>query len=131
MTYVQGPHKNMSTTSHQAIKVYMPSRAKEKGLGLCNFTGKEDNLQGNGKSKCLIYKCLSRHAETRGHSHGEGCEHTGLLSSPHPAHHTWPTFLVVSLAIALFMDLAFFLNSVRQLRKRKKFFQHPLGFDCH
>lgn len=37
-----------------------------------------------------------------------------------------PTFFVVSLAIALFMDHALFLNSVRQLRRRKKLFLSPL-----
>ena len=37
------------------------------GVGVWDFKGKEDNLQEDGKSKCLVKKHLPCQAETRGH----------------------------------------------------------------
>ena len=48
-----------------------------KGLG---FKGKKDNSQENGKSKCLVNKCLLYHAETM--EHREHFEQIGPAELP-------------------------------------------------
>lgn len=46
---VRGLHKNMRPTGSHAIEAYMPFRAKEKGGGVKDFKGKEDNSQEDEK----------------------------------------------------------------------------------
>ena len=62
-----GSHKNMRSIGSQTIEAYMPFWAKEKGLGVWDCKGEEDNSQEVGKSKGLVNKCLLFHAETMGH----------------------------------------------------------------
>lgn len=50
-----------------AAEAYMPSRAKEKGIGVLDFKGEKDNSQGDEKIECLVKKCLLGHTETMGH----------------------------------------------------------------
>ena len=39
----------MSSIGSQAVEAYMPSRAKEKGVGIWDVRGKKDNSQEDGK----------------------------------------------------------------------------------
>lgn len=79
----------MRLPGSQAAKAYMPSRAKEKGVGVWGFKGKEDNSQKDGKSKCLVNKCLPCSAETMGHR--KHFHQTGPAKLP-PVDHTWLIF---------------------------------------
>ena len=56
-------HKNMKTPGTQAVVADRPSRAKEKRVLVWDFKGEEDSSQGDGKSKCLVNKCLPCQAE--------------------------------------------------------------------
>ena len=59
----------------------MPSYTKEKGSRVWGFKGNKDISQVNGKSKCLVNKCLSCHADTMGHR----MEFEQICVSQHPA----------------------------------------------
>ena len=57
----------MRPTGGQAIEAYMPSRVKEKGIGIWDLTGRKATHRKVKKSKCSVNKCLLGHAETMGH----------------------------------------------------------------
>lgn len=73
----------MRPTGSRAIKPYMPLWAKEKEAGVWDFK-REDSLRQDGKSKCLLNKCLPCLSETM--EHREEFEQTGpvRLPSAHP-----------------------------------------------
>lgn len=60
----------------------MPPQAKEKGVGIRAFIGKEDNSQEVRKSNCFIKKCFSCYAETM--EHREDFEQTDPAKRPTP-----------------------------------------------
>ena len=62
-----GLHKNMRPTGSQKIEVYMPSTAKDMGVGVWSFKEKEDNSQEDEKSKYLVNKYVLGHKEMTGH----------------------------------------------------------------
>ena len=65
--YIQEPHKdNEMLLDIQAIEAYCYTDLR-RGIGL--GLGKEERqFTGDGKSKCLVKKCLPCHAEKIGHS---------------------------------------------------------------
>lgn len=48
-----------------------------------DFKGKEENLQEDGKSKCLVNKALSFYAETMGHRE-QALPNLPYLTTPSP-----------------------------------------------
>ena len=48
----------MRLQDSQAIDAYMPSCTKEKGVGVWDFKGEENNSWEDEKSKSLVNKCL-------------------------------------------------------------------------
>lgn len=50
MYYIWGFHKNMRTRTDQAIKVYTPSKAKEKRAVVWDLKDREGNPHGDGKA---------------------------------------------------------------------------------
>ena len=54
-TFTGSPQKTLET---QAFKAYTLPWAKEKRVGIWGFMEEEDNPQEDGKSKCLMNKCL-------------------------------------------------------------------------
>ena len=59
----RNPIKKMALSSSQVIEAYIPSWAKEKGLGVWGFKEEENNSREDEKSKCLVNRCLPGHAD--------------------------------------------------------------------
>ena len=77
---IQEPHKdNEKLPDIQAIEAYCHSelRRRSRGLGLQR---EEKQFTGDGKSKCLVNKCLSCRAEKV--AHREDFEQTGSAEFP-------------------------------------------------
>ena len=103
-----------SSHRHERLKDSWGSCAilsQGEGAGILNYTGKEENSQENGKSKCLVNKCLPHSAATMG-LQGD-LEETGPAKLP-PTPHS----LLLSLVIVPFLDQDLDLNSFRKLRGR-------------
>lgn len=78
--YVWEPHKDMRLLNGEAIKAYMPSWAREKGVRVWNFKGEEHTSQEDGKSKGLVNKWLPYLEETK--KHREDFEQASLAKFP-------------------------------------------------
>ena len=73
----------MRLIDFQTVEAYVQSWTKQKGVGVWDFKGEKDNLQEDGKSKCLVSRCLLGHAEKMGHR-----EDSGLQALPSFPRHT-------------------------------------------
>lgn len=49
----EGP-KDMRPSDSQAVEAYIQSWAKDKEVRVWDYKGKEDNSQGDEKSKCFV-----------------------------------------------------------------------------
>ena len=97
----------MRLSGSQEIEAYMSSWAKEKGVGVCDFKGEENNSQEYGKSKCLVNKCLPCSADK-----SFWCKKKKKKSS---------------FVITLLLIQAPYLKSFRQLRGRQKALLESVG----
>ena len=112
-----GPHKDVR--SSQVVRQWRLHTilSQGEGVGFWDFNGKEDNLQKDGKSKCLVNEYLLCHGEKL-----SDVKQTNKQTNKKQA-----VFGDISLPDTDLLSKLFYF---RQLRGGKKLLLTLLGLDC-